>query len=94
MFGYRLIKEVEIEKLQKNLEEYNKIIEAQRSLIAELESKVKEDKYLCFSENFYTAPSSITGLPAVVAGGVQLVGKAFSDLKLLDLASVIEKEGK
>ena len=44
MFGYRLIKEVEIEKLQKNLEEYNKIIEAQRILIAELESKVKEQE--------------------------------------------------
>ena len=44
MFGYKLIKEVEIEKLQKNLEEYNKIVEAQRSLIAELESKVKEQE--------------------------------------------------
>ena len=44
MFGYKLIKEVEIEKLQKNLEEYNKIVESQRSLIAELESKVKEQE--------------------------------------------------
>ena len=44
MFGYRLIKEVEIEKLQKNLEEYNKIVESQRSLIAELESKIKEQE--------------------------------------------------
>ena len=51
MFGYRLIKEVEIynlkrekEKLQKNSEEYGKIIEAQRSRIAELESKVKEQE--------------------------------------------------
>ena len=44
MFGYRLIKELEIEKLQKNLDEYNKIAEAQRSLIAELESKIKEQE--------------------------------------------------
>ena len=44
MFGYRLIKEVEIEKLQKKLEEYNKIVESQRSLIAELESKIKEQE--------------------------------------------------
>lgn len=44
MFGYRLIKEVEIEKLQKNLDEYNKIAEAQRSLIAELENKIKEQE--------------------------------------------------
>ena len=52
MFGYRLIKEVEIEnlkieagkKLQKNSEEYGKVIESQRSLIAELESKIKEQE--------------------------------------------------
>lgn len=52
MFGYRLIKEVEIEnlkieagkKLQKNSEEYGKVIEAQRVLIAELESKIKEQE--------------------------------------------------
>lgn len=48
------------------------------------------DKYVAFEENFYTAPASITGLPAVVANGVQLVGPAFSELALLDVA----KEGK
>ena len=59
------------------------------------EYKVAEiDKYIAFEENFYTAPASITGLPAVVAGGVQLVGKAFSENALLDIAKVLEKEGK
>ena len=55
---------------------------------------VKADKYLCFKENFYTAPASITGLPAVVTGGVQLVGRAFSEAALLDLAELSAKEGK
>ncbi len=54
---------------------------------------VKADKYLCFEENLYTAPASVTGLPAVVVGGVQLIGKAFSDLSLLDAAAAFEKEG-
>ena len=47
-----------------------------------------------FVENKYTAPASITGLPAVVAGGVQLMGAAFSDGDLLDLAALLVKEGK
>jgi Asp-tRNA(Asn)/Glu-tRNA(Gln) amidotransferase A subunit family amidase len=47
-----------------------------------------------FTENFYTAPASITGLPAVVVDGVQFVGKSFSENSLLSLAKVIEKEGK
>ena len=49
------------------------------------------DKYMAFNENFYTAPASISGLPAVVAGGVQLIGKAFDDGRLLNLA---ETEGE
>ena len=47
-----------------------------------------------FTENLYTAPASITGLPAVVFGGVQLVGKAFSERALLSLASLCGKGDK
>ncbi len=54
------------------------------------EAEVKADPYISLSENLYTAPASITGLPAVVAGGVQLIGKALSDGALLELARVIE----
>ena len=50
---------------------------------------VEADKYLPYKENFYTAPASITGLPVVVAGGVQLVGNAFSEDVLLDLAELV-----
>ncbi len=57
------------------------------------EEQVKENPTLCFEENRFTSPASITGLPALVAGGVQLVGKAFSEFALLDLAEKIE-EGK
>ena len=47
-----------------------------------------------FAENKYTAPASVTGLPAVVADGVQLMGPAFSDGTLLGLAEILAKEGK
>ena len=51
------------------------------------------NKYLAFDEALYTAPASITGLPAVVGGGVQLIGKAFSDSALLEAVQMI-REGK
>ena len=49
---------------------------------------------MSYEENFYTAPASISGLPAVVVGGVQLVGKAFSECTLLKAAELYEKEVK
>ncbi len=52
------------------------------------------NKYISYDEALYTAPASITGLPAVVFGGAQLIGKAFSDSSLLDAAALYEKEGK
>lgn len=55
---------------------------------------VEADKFLCFKENACTAPASITGLPAVVAGGVQLIGPAFSDAALLALAEQFETASK
>ncbi len=47
------------------------------------------DKTMVFEEAVFTAPASLTGLPALVAGGVQLVGPAFSDGALLSLAETL-----
>ncbi len=55
---------------------------------------VKADKYIAFDEALYTAPASLTGLPAVVVGGVQLIGRAFSENALFDTAAAFEKEDK
>ncbi len=55
---------------------------------------VQADKYLACKENLFTAPASISGLPAVIVGGVQLMGPAFSENSLLDLAESYEKEHK
>ena len=45
-----------------------------------------------YEESLFTAVASITGMPAVVTNGVQLVGDYFCDGKLLALAKVLEKE--
>ena len=57
------------------------------------EEDVAANKALSFEENLYTAPASITGLPSVIAGGVALVGPAFSENGLLEVARLFEKGG-
>lgn len=46
--------------------------------------------YTAVEEALFTAPASITGLPVVTAGGVQLMGKAFSENSLFALAALYE----
>ncbi len=47
-----------------------------------------------YKESVFTAMANLIGLPALVSGGVQLMGKAFSESDLLSLAAAMEKEGK
>lgn len=74
--------------------EYDAVMLPACSKAAYSEADVAENKYISFDEALYTAPASVTGLPAVVVGGVQLIGKAFSEKTLLSAAKIIEKEGK
>lgn len=83
-----------VEEFKKLFQEFDAVLMPACSALEYTVDAVNNDKYMAFSENFYTAPSSISGLPAVVAGGVQLVGKAFSEDKLFTLAEKLEKEGK
>lgn len=84
------VRRVISEKFAELFGEYDAIIMPACSKMSYKETDVSENKYLSFEENFYTAPASITGLPAVVIGGVQFVGKAFSENTLLGLAKLYE----
>ena len=76
-----------VEEFGKIFSEFDAVIMPVCSRAFYTEDDVKADKYISYKENFYTAPSSITGLPAVVTNGVQLIGAAFSENALLELAS-------
>lgn len=71
--------------------EYDAVIMPAASFAAYSKEQAESNKYLCFEENLYTAPASIAGLPVVTVGGVQLVGKAFSEKKLLEVAKLYER---
>ncbi len=81
------------EEFSKLFEEFDLVLMPAVSTMAYTEENIKENKHMAFEENFYTAPASITGFPAVVAGGVQLVGKCYLENTLLNGAKIITGEG-
>lgn len=74
--------------------QYDAVLMPACSKMVYTEADVQADRYISFAENCYTAPASITGLPVVVAGGVQMIGKAFAEPMLFAMAELYEKEGK
>ncbi len=87
------IRRVVAEKFAEIFAEYDAVMLPAGSKKVFTKADTDANKYLSFDENLYTAPASITGLPAVVGGGVQLIGKAFFDSALMDAIKTI-KEGK
>ncbi len=85
------VRRVISEKFAEIFSEYGAVLMPACSKTKFMTEDVKANKYLSFDEGLYTAPSSITGLPAMVMGGVQLVAPAFSESALFALA---EKYGK
>ena len=87
------MRRVIVDEFSKIFEEFDAVIMPSCSSMSYAAEDVAANKYISFEENYYTAPASITGSPAVVAGGVQVIGRAFSEQALLDLARII-KEGR
>ena len=81
------------EAFDKLFEGFDAVLMPATSKMAYTVELVEKDPYLCFTENAYTAPASVTGLPAVVAAGVQLMGKPFGENTLFAAAEILAKEG-
>lgn len=47
-----------------------------------------------FEESVYTSVANLVGIPALVTGGVQLMGKQFDESVLLSLAACVEGKGE
>ena len=88
------IRRVICERFAEIFASYGAVLMPVCSKTAYTEADVKANKYVSFDEASYIAPASISGLPALVFGGVQIVGPAFSENALLDLAKKYEGEGR
>ena len=82
-------------------ETFEKLMESYDAILAPACSKTVYESYdiheafgKVFEESVFTALANLIGIPALVSGGVQLMGKHFSESVLLSLAAGVEKEGK
>lgn len=61
------------------------------STLAYTESLARDTLAPSLEENFYTAPATLAGLPAVALRGVQVIGDILCDATALDGAKIIEE---
>lgn len=87
------IRRIICEAFQKLFATYDAVMLPACSALSYGTEEMESAPYKVFEENLFTAPASISGLPAVVVGGVQLIGKAFSENTLIHAAKLFEKEG-
>ena len=88
------VRRVIADEFEKLFQNFDAVLLPACSKMIYTEDEVKQDRFIAFEENRYTSLATLAGLPAVVAGGVQIVGKAFSEYALLDAANIINEEGR
>lgn len=78
-----------------------KIFENYDAVLTPVCSKTSYEKYdiseafgKVFEESVFTATANLIGIPALVSGGVQLLGNHFSESTLLSLAHSVERKGE
>lgn len=88
------VRRVISERFAELLGQYDAVLSPVCSKRAYEEYDIHEAFGKVFGEGVFTAVSNLIGTPALVSGGVQLMGKAFDESTLLSLAGCAEKEGK
>ena len=86
------VRRVIANEFAKIFEDFDAVLLPACSSMTYTAEQVETDKYIAFEENRYTAPATLAGLPAVVAGGVQLIGRANAEHALLDVARILAGE--
>lgn len=88
------VRRVIAEKFEKLMQEYDAVLTPVCSKSSYAEYDIKDAFGKVFEESVFTAVANLIGTPALVSGGVQLMGKHFSESTLLSLAGAVEKEVK
>jgi len=88
------VRRVLFEKFEKLMEGYDAILTPACSKTAYESYDIHDAFGKVFEESVFTALANLIGIPALVSGGVQLMGKHFGEGTLLGLAACTEKEGK
>jgi len=94
-FGKSLkVRRVVAEGFAKLMEQYDAVLTPVTSKSAYEAYEIDKAFQTVFEESVYTAVANLIGVPALTSGGVQLMGKAFSESTLLSLAGSVERAGE
>jgi len=88
------VRRVIAEKFAKLTENYDAVLTPACSKCAYTAYEIDKAFGTVFEESVFTAVANLIGVPALVSGGVQLMGKAFSESVLLSLAKSAERAGE
>lgn len=88
------VRRVVSEKLAEVLQDFDAILTPVCSKSSYTQYEIKDAFGVVFEESVFTAAANLTGIPALVSGGVQLMGKAFGENVLLGLAGSVERAGE
>ena len=88
------VRRVVAEKFAKACESYDAILTPVCSASSYEAYDIHEAFGKVFSESVFTSVPNLIGTPALVSGGVQLMGKLFDESTLLSLAHSVERKGE
>lgn len=88
------VRRVISEKFAELMEKYDAVLTPVCSKSAYTAYEIDKAFQVVFEESVFTAVANLIGVPALVSGGVQLMGKAFSESVLLSLAGSAERVGE
>ncbi len=86
------LRRVIVDKVKEILSSYNAIITPACSKLSYEKYDLSEAFTRVYEESVFTAIPSVTGLPAMVSGGVHLIADSFKESTLLSIAHSVEKE--
>lgn len=87
------VRRVIADEFAKLFENFDAVLLPTCSQMVYTQEQISADKYIAFEENRYTAPATLAGLPALVAGGVQVIGRVNAEHALLGVAKILVGEG-
>lgn len=88
------VRRVIADKFAELMESYDAVLTPVCSKTAYEAYDIEEAFGKVFGESVFTSVANLIGVPALVSGGVQLMGKAFSESVLLSLAGSVERMGE
>ena len=88
------VRRVMAEKFEELMKQYDAVLTPAVSKTAYEAYNIHEAFGKVFDESVFTALANLIGVPALVSGGVQLMGKHFSEGLLLGLADAVERKGE